>query len=307
MQRETILSLTEEFRSIAEYSDRYDKLNFSVIPLRKHNKLHVIEWKVFQKRRANNPQQRAWFEKSQYNIGLIMGKVSNAFAIDIDGVNAVRRMEIKLVEMGYCNLRSSLINTFMTKTGAGGFHFILKPEPVPSKVIWRDEDIHSEIRLLGESRCIAAAPSVHPSGVPYIWNGKAPSLITKKEMRQFIELIGNSRKQITLDEAVSRPKTKAQSANASATWALTPEQMQGLLAVWQPRYKVGRRHDIVLGLSAAFFKEGVALESGERFIRLLCTKTHDEELDPRLNTLRITYSKDPSDVAGWSILDEFED
>ena len=305
------LSEPKELTTILDWALYYHSLGFSVIPLTKHSKLPAIEWKKYQKERASEEQLRKWFEGKDLNIGLVMGAVSNAFAVDIDGGNAARRMELKLVEMGWSNLRTCLINTYMTKTGGGGFHFVLKPDAglsVPSRAIWSDDEAHSEIRLLGGVRCVVAGPSVHPSGLPYIWNGKEHSLITRKEMERFIELVGTSTKQITLDAATQTQKTTHyRISTESGSMALTPEQMQGLLVEWEPRYKQGSRNEIVLGLSGVFLKEGFTLESAERFIRLLCTKTHDEELASRLITLRVTYNKDPSEVAGWSILDGFED
>ena len=303
------MSESKDLTTLLDWAHCYHSLGFSVIPLTKHSKLPAIEWKKYQKERASEDQLRKWFEGKDLNIGLVMGAVSNSFAVDIDGGNAARRMEIKLVDMGYCNLRTCLINTYMTKTGGGGFHFVLKPDAgmsVPSRAIWSDDEAHSEIRLLGEARCIVAGPSVHPSGLPYVWNGKEPSLITKKEMKQFIECVGTSTKQITLDAAPQETTHYHISAEIGSK-ALTPEQMQGLLLEWEPRYTQGRRNEIVLGLSGVLLKEGFTLESAERFIKLLCAKTKDEELQSRLNTLRVTYSKEPSEVAGWSILDGFKD
>ncbi len=61
------------------------------------------------------------------NVAVVLGQVSGLVAIDIDGDVTKQRVERKLVEMGCCNnLRVSMLDTMMTLTGSGGFHFVFR-------------------------------------------------------------------------------------------------------------------------------------------------------------------------------------
>ena len=97
-----------------------------------------------------------WFHKWPHsNIGIVMGKQSGIFALDVDGVD------------GVASLKNFLLpKTPYARTG-NGFHFLFNyPE---------DIDIRPKVKLLngvdlrGDDSYIVAPPSIHPKGVMYRW------------------------------------------------------------------------------------------------------------------------------------------
>jgi hypothetical protein len=199
---------TTTFQSVLEWALFYHREGFSVIPLKSEpasdRKRPAVDWKEYSEQRASEEQVRQWFSNgSNYNIAVVMGKVSGcALGIDIDGPLAWQHYEAKLEAPGHENLRSTLINTMMNKTGSGGCHVIVKVDPgedydqvrhiIKNNEIWSSEEAHSQIRIQTEGMYLVMPPSVHPNGKLYKWNEKLPSLIRADDLAQFVELVGGT-------------------------------------------------------------------------------------------------------------------
>jgi hypothetical protein len=64
---------------------QYEKLGFSVIPLKTGEKVPMIDWKEFQTRRATDAEIAAWWVKwPKSNIGIVTGTISGICVVDLD-------------------------------------------------------------------------------------------------------------------------------------------------------------------------------------------------------------------------------
>src|SRR5919106_2133696 len=155
----------------------------------------VGDWKLYQIMRASKRLIEKWFSHNpNYNLMIVTGSVSKIVALDVDGPTACKRVEDKRMEMS-TNLRVAFDNTMVNKTGSGGLHIIFRIEEdesiddISQITIWTDGQPHSEIKLQGNGHYIVAAPSIHPNGNAYEWNGKHPDLITRQELNELIRLL----------------------------------------------------------------------------------------------------------------------
>jgi hypothetical protein len=139
------------------------------------------------------------------------------------------------------NLRVAFDNTMVNRTGSGGAHIIFRldePTGISQKVIWSDEQAHSQILMQGNGHYLVMPPSRHPNGNRYEWNGKAPHLVTTKELNEFVLLlrpstVNNHHHQ--QEQEVSRPSIRQQKGLDSKqprlpVRTLTPDKMRELLS-----------------------------------------------------------------------------
>src|SRR5215211_4771558 len=238
-----------------------------------------------------------------------MGQVSQAIAFDVDGPNAVKRVESMISEMS-STLREALANTMKNKTGSGSEHIVFKVEGnisnISRKQLWTDGKPHSQILILGKKSYIVAAPSIHPNNNRYKWNGKEPQTITRQELDEFTRLISPAAMQSS-----SRPQTTAGASDVvvgsigthvETNRTLSPEQMEDLLSWTKPFYNPGCRNDFIFYLSGMLRKVGFTQETARRFIKLLCNSCAypDEDLDKSLTVVDNTYRKELDEVNGKS-------
>lgn len=108
-----------------------------------------------------------WLEMyPDMNIGLVAGKESGFFVIDIDaghgGMESLQEIESKY---------GALPATPRAKTGGGGVHILFKyPSGVDVRNVQTSGKIGKGIDVRGQGGYIVAPPSVHPSGVQYAWD-----------------------------------------------------------------------------------------------------------------------------------------
>lgn len=205
-------------------------------------------------------------------------------------------------------LRNAYAKTMKNRTGSGGEHVILRlAEPITditTKTIWREAGEHSEIKIKCNGGYIVAAPSIHPNGNKYEWNGKELQPITRQQLDEFISLVGL---ELTTDkntELNNLARTSTDLSDREETRTLTPEQMQNLLRCVQPVYIPGDRNDVVFCLSGAMRKEGITHQSTRQFVTLLSNaakeKYYDEDLRKSLEKVDRTYSLPIQEVNGKS-------
>ncbi|HYS99157.1 MAG TPA: bifunctional DNA primase/polymerase [Thermoplasmata archaeon] len=92
---------------------------FSVIPLSPGSKLPAVPWKKYQSVRAPPSEIERWFAGRGYNLGLVLGAVSNnTFAMDFDDRDLARfAFDLELVS------RETLV-----QETPRGFHVIFRTE-----------------------------------------------------------------------------------------------------------------------------------------------------------------------------------
>jgi len=256
-------------------------------------------------RKCTDEEINKWFTTNpDYNIAIPMGTVTQAIAFDVDGPNAGERIKSKIPEMSSI-LREAFQNTMKNKTGSGSEHVVFKVEgdisDLKKKQLWSDGKPHSQILMLANRSYIVAAPSLHPNGLRYEWNGKSPVTITRQELDEFIRLVSseNQREQYVPS---SRNITESATAVEGPLRSLTPGEMQELQAWLKPYYTPGNRDHIVFYLSGMMRKANFSHESARRFITLLYNGSEysDEDLDKSLTVVDNTYRKPLNELNGKS-------
>lgn len=128
------------------------ELELSVIPIGADKK-PLIEWKLYQTKKASEEQIREWFSNPEANIGIVTGKISNLVVLDIDPRHGGIEEEFKGIK------------TVKSATGGGGWHYYFQYE----EGIQNAANINPGIDVRGEGGYVIAPPSSHISGKKYEW------------------------------------------------------------------------------------------------------------------------------------------
>jgi hypothetical protein len=289
--------------SILDYAHSYLDNGFSIIPLQKKSKKPSIDkWDPFQVSHPSKEQLEEWFSNVDNNIGIITGRISAIFVIDIDGKKAYEYYINKIQSQPDRQLITANENTMKIKTGSGNTNIVFGFNPqeftqheLRNLVLWKESDDnngekkvdeqannnnnHSEIRLKGEGGYIVAPPSIHPNNNEYtLINGIEPISLKRERIQKLIKLFSkdvfNSDKKSTKD-------------------------ISQIVQILKSHYSNGFRNDLVLYLSGWLRKLGILLEDAEEIIIELAKD--DEEKHNRIRTLHETYKKEDLDeIAGYS-------
>lgn len=145
------------FHLAAEYRER-----FSVVPL--FGKMPAIPWKRLQSERPTLGEVVTWWganAKEQYNIGIVMGRVSGIVVVDADDAKTARWWSVNYPQ-----------SPLAVRT-PNGAHFYYRTPP--------DQIVRTRIRALGkrldikgEGSVVTAPPSV-VDGKSYVWCGSFDS------------------------------------------------------------------------------------------------------------------------------------
>jgi hypothetical protein len=140
---------------------QYHKLGWSVIPLAEGVKIPPKGFSVlpYRERLATEDEIKSWWsENPHYNVGIITGKLSNLFVVDID------------TEEGFKNINEYIPDSIVTPTVAtprGGQHLFFK-YPVGNDItIGAGAIVGTDFR--GEGGYVVGAPSVNGNGKAYTW------------------------------------------------------------------------------------------------------------------------------------------
>lgn len=114
-----------------------------------------------------------WTRWPNANIGIATGKASNLVAVDVDVKSGGEESLLALkAEYG-----RDFTETIQAMTGGGGRH-LLYAYPAGAEIHNSASKLAQGIDVRGEGGYIAAAPSMHPSGVAYQWDYEARPSIT---------------------------------------------------------------------------------------------------------------------------------
>jgi len=139
----------------------YEKLGWSIIPLRPREKTPLFPWSEFQKKRATSEQITEWWEKyPDANIGIVTGAISNLAVIDLDGALGVKNG----LDRGFQSAVTSL-------TGGGRQLFYKYAEGICNSA----SEIAEGVDVRGEGGYVVGPPSVHPNGKRYCFLGSVLS------------------------------------------------------------------------------------------------------------------------------------
>lgn len=147
-----------------QWALKYTKLGMSVIPLKEKSKEPAIDWEEFQTRRATEQEITKWFQ-SPFNVGIVLGRISNLLVLDVDGV------------LGADFLRKQNIHSPATALSGTGSHLYFKYNGEKTQYLWKGKNEHEEVRLRSDGLYIVAPPSVHPGGKRYRWLTSVSNII----------------------------------------------------------------------------------------------------------------------------------
>lgn len=135
---------------------RYQKLGFSVIPLKERSKEPLIKWTEYQKRRATDEEIKKWWMfNPSANIGLVTGAISGLAVVDLDGEKG----------LSYGS-NQKLVSSVIVKTGNGRQLYYRDTEGTCKNTV---KKIADGVDTRGEGGFVVAPPSLHPNGQRYSW------------------------------------------------------------------------------------------------------------------------------------------
>ncbi len=121
-------------------------------------------WKEFQERQKTHDEIKADFQRHPYaNIGIVTGKISGLFVLDIDGDKG----EASLKELEA--IHGSLPKTIEVITGSGGRHIYFK-YPADIEIKNSASIIGENLDIRGNGGMVVCPPSMHKSGNRYEWS-----------------------------------------------------------------------------------------------------------------------------------------
>jgi hypothetical protein len=167
---------------VLSWARRYSKAQYSVIPLRPHDKKPysdllpvkkdaagniclndngtvIHSWERFQHERPNEQVVEQWFDTDKsINIGICTGEVSGLFVLDCDNQRAIDYV----YQMGL-PLRVPIVLT------GKGAHMYFR---MPDFQVGNRTGLLESVDIRGTGGYVVAPPSIHPSGVQYRWQDK---------------------------------------------------------------------------------------------------------------------------------------
>lgn len=189
------------------------KNGFSIIPLRTRDKVPAVaSWEEYQQRLPTVEEIQQWFggENQQYNIAIICGRVSgNLIVVDFDDLTYLPYV---------ADLEEAKKKTMVVKTGKGVHIYQRCKDPVASIKL---PNIHVDIKA--EGGYVVAPPSIHPSGIPYVFLSELQprSEVDGKGMIDLLKTIND---------------------------------MMPFLDAIRPYWKEGQKNDLLFGITAFFNK-----------------------------------------------------
>ena len=158
----------------------YAGYQWSVIPIRAHEKRPLLRWQEYQQRCATVDEIKQWFQRwPDINIAVVTGKVSGVVVLDIDprhhGDRSLSQWEQE---------NSALPRTLEVITGGGGRHLYFK---YPGSPVHNRVGLAPGIDFRGDGGCIVVPPSIHPNGNVYRWlKGHGPGDLSLANMPNWL-------------------------------------------------------------------------------------------------------------------------
>ena len=155
-------------RSVSEAVQDYMRLGWSIIPTRPGDKRPLVRWDEFQHRRPGETETCDWFRTwPDAGIGIVTGTVSGLVVLDVDvrhgGDVALQQLERE---------HARLPTTVECWTGGGGRHLYFAH---PGGFVRNKVGLAPGIDIRADGGYVVAPPSLHASGLRYVWvEGRAP-------------------------------------------------------------------------------------------------------------------------------------
>lgn len=140
----------------------YRKLGWSIIPQIPGKKKPPVEWKAFQERPPTKKMLVSWFTKwPNAGLALVLGPVSNAFVLDIDGPEAHAALVDRI---GGEPMAPKVLS------GSGKpyrYHLFFRCPNLPTRA--KQTPWHPGLEFRGKGGIVVLPPSLHKSGGRYAW------------------------------------------------------------------------------------------------------------------------------------------
>ncbi|OAI41758.1 hypothetical protein AYO40_02340 [Planctomycetaceae bacterium SCGC AG-212-D15] len=212
---------------ILDVARDYLRRGFSVVPQLPGEKHPCVKWKPFQDRRPTEGELQEWFTKwPGAGIAVVLGPVSNLFAIDVDGEEAHRAL---LARLGSEPLAPKVLS------GSGKpyrYHLFFR-YPAGIETSAKSTPWHPQLEFRGNRGIIVLPPSRHKSGNLYRWApGAALDDVAVPDVpAQVLEALKQSAAKkvegaAPVTDAVASPGTRTE-ARARAYIAKMPPAIQG--------------------------------------------------------------------------------
>lgn len=139
----------------------YRSAGFSVIPLIEGGKIPPKGFSPipYRERIASEDEIKSWWnENPNYNVGIVTGKLSNLFVVDIDS------------DEGFVNIQEYISDSIVTPTAStprGGQHLFFKYPKESNLTIGAGAIPGTDFR--GENGYVVASPSMNGNGKGYSW------------------------------------------------------------------------------------------------------------------------------------------
>jgi hypothetical protein len=164
------------------WARRYGRAQYSVIPLRPHDKKPwsdllpvkkdaagnvclnengtvIHSWERFQRERPNDAVVEQWFtDCPNANLGICTGIVSGLFVLDCDNMRAIDDVYRRGVSL----------KTPIVLTGKGAHMYFRMPD----FAVGNRAGLLDSVDIRGTGGYVVAPPSIHPSGAIYHWQDK---------------------------------------------------------------------------------------------------------------------------------------
>jgi hypothetical protein len=270
--------------SILKVAQRYYELGLTPIPCEPLSKKPACAWAQWEYRRPSWEElEQVWYDAinrfgENLNIATILGKAHNLCAVDIDNPQVFRqaRQTIGLTED---DLRTW---TILSHRGGALIFNYPKGYDLPSKV--SSEQFGAELH--GDRHLRMLPPSVHPEGTVYRWlKGYEPDKIPLADIPELLLFAFINEQPKPTPYSVTPPQNGHGNGNELPSWA------HAVVALLQPYWQEGWRHDTALALAGVFAKRGVPKEVAKNILRELVWEANDPEVNDRLRALIDTYER----------------
>ena len=196
------------------YALEYHQLGLNVVPIVPYTKQPAVAWNIFQNDRVTDQWIRKWWSDSPYaGIALVLGPISNVFAIDVDGVEAEQALIEKLGHIPIAPTSNS------GSRQPSRYHLLFKHPDLETRA--KATPWHPNLEFRGQRGVLIMSPSIHPTGNRYSWEpGRSIFDIPLPDPPQQVM-------DALKDLAKRRTKLTAQSERATRT-SLGPPRIEGI-------------------------------------------------------------------------------
>ena len=159
---------------------KYAKRGWKVIPVKYKDKIPQLNNWV-ECATDDEATIREWF-KAKRNVGIVTGKRSGFWVLDIDGYEGMESLKELELQHG------SLPETFTQITGSGGYHYLFQYD---ERVTTGTPRVRDGVDIRTDGNQIVVYPSIHPNGRRYEWEisdtkemAKAPEWLIREILKE---------------------------------------------------------------------------------------------------------------------------